>query len=818
MNIPFNEYLFGSFYKGSITHHYYSIFVPNDTNKIIIQLEGNYLDGFIGEGITKLNTIKELDQIINLNIINETNVIELTKDNLNFDFRNRYISLAFRSKNFFEDIFSFYNFRILYLKKDEELYYPLDSNFGNLCLAKKVPSNKEPSNNKYYCNFILSNNYNELSSYFSITGANQVEYFRIRYAPIYKDNNNTNINFEYKEFKYIFNMSNMSHMISHFIFRFEYDEPGIKNILSTFNDKSTDFFLQIYSSQIFYLYNITKVCHYYLKHNYTLNYKWINGYNGICNFNLKDLNFTFFSRNFRGKPVGLEVSEKTTNMTFIESNFSDYVFYMQLKYNIRNKGIEEVISGETKSELMVKGHFPLYYFIKLKNKENVCVDINIRLNSFNVTLLKNEFEIKGYFVDENIIKSKIRGEYIDLNEDDAVSGIFIESYKFGFLQMNTKNTSDKEYILISITNKYKTIFDSLFLVEIINNEYSKEYYFMPINQYIFETFDINETSMRIVNLYSIDTNDMMNNESTILVEFSPNYNDITLNFENNENITYNHNNVYGFQKYRISPSQNKSKNESGVLYFNINNTKNRPEANYIIRYYYTEENLEYNYIFDSNYNYSIKENDGDSGKVSVNLTFNNIAIVKNNKPLDDMDYNITFYIYAFLFPRNETKEEELVNTSSLIHTRHYLYKTEISSVYSKNEKKSIILMFKDISKKDNYLYDLQLKVNVYIGKSIFNEEFLTYTINNVNLIVEEKSDTKNDDDTNNDLLIVILCVIVFVIIGIIVIAVVVAKYKKEKKELKEKVLSIGYTAGIEKNILAPEGKSKKDEDYESTFI
>ena len=490
---------------------------------------------------------------------------------------------------------------------------------------------------------------------------------------------------------------------------------------------------------------------------------------------------------------------------------------MQLKYNIRNKGIEEVISGETKSELMVKGHFPLYYFIKLKNKENVCVDINIRLNSFNVTLLKNEFEIKGYFVDENIIKSKIRGEYIYLNEDDAVSGMFIESYKFGFLQMNMKNTSDKEYILISITNKYKTIFDSLFLVEIINNEYSKDYYFMPINQYIFETFDVNETSMRTVNRYSIDINDVWSNKSTILVEFSPNYNDIILNFENHENITYNLNNVYGFQKYRISPSQNKSKNESGVLYFNINNTKNRPEANYIIRYYYTEEKLEYNYIFDSNYNYSIKENDGDSGKVSVNLTFNNIAIVKNNKPLDDMDYNITFYIYAYLFPRNETKEEELVNTSSLIHTRHYLYKTELTSVYSKNEKKSIILMFKDISKKDNYLYDLQLKVNVYIGKSIFNEEFLTYTINNVNLTVEEKSDTENDDDTDI-ILVIVIPIASIILIGLVVLFFILKKYRNEKKELKEKVLSIGYSAGIEKNILVSEGKSKKDEDYESTFI
>ena len=58
INIPFNEYVFGSFDRGSITHHYYSIFIPNDTDKIVIQLEANYIDCFIGEGIVKLNTLK----------------------------------------------------------------------------------------------------------------------------------------------------------------------------------------------------------------------------------------------------------------------------------------------------------------------------------------------------------------------------------------------------------------------------------------------------------------------------------------------------------------------------------------------------------------------------------------------------------------------------------------------------------------------------------------------------------------------------------------------------------------------------------------
>ena len=180
INIPFNECVFGSFDRGSITHHYYSIFIPNDTDKIVIQLEANYIDCFIGEGIVKLNTLKNIEEIKNLNIINNTNVLELTKENLKLDFKNKYITLALRSKNYFEETFSFYIFRILYFKEKETIYYPADSNFGNLCLPKL-------ENNKYYCNFILKNNYNELSTDFTIAGTNQIEYFKIHYAKVSKN-------------------------------------------------------------------------------------------------------------------------------------------------------------------------------------------------------------------------------------------------------------------------------------------------------------------------------------------------------------------------------------------------------------------------------------------------------------------------------------------------------------------------------------------------------------------------------------------------------------------------------------------------------
>ena len=45
VDIQFNEYIMGSFEKGAISHHYYSVSIPDDAAKFIIQIEGNYIEG-----------------------------------------------------------------------------------------------------------------------------------------------------------------------------------------------------------------------------------------------------------------------------------------------------------------------------------------------------------------------------------------------------------------------------------------------------------------------------------------------------------------------------------------------------------------------------------------------------------------------------------------------------------------------------------------------------------------------------------------------------------------------------------------------------
>jgi len=76
------------------------------------------------------------------------------------------LSFAFRPEHYYTSIIASYYFRVLYTKKDEIKYLPMDSNFDNLCL----PQN-DTSSEYYYCFFILKNNYNEANLNFSVSSS-----------------------------------------------------------------------------------------------------------------------------------------------------------------------------------------------------------------------------------------------------------------------------------------------------------------------------------------------------------------------------------------------------------------------------------------------------------------------------------------------------------------------------------------------------------------------------------------------------------------------------------------------------------------------
>ena len=798
VDIPFNEYLIGSFDKGSISHHYYSVFIPEDADKIIIQIESNYLDGFIGEGRLKINTEKQIGNTEKLEIINNQNVfiLDVTKKNL----KGKDISFAFRSIDYFAEIFSYYYFRVLYFKANEEIYYPMDSNLGNLC---KPQINND--NGKYYCNFIFNNNYNELSRKFAISSSILNELYTIYATKVYK---NKTVENPSKQFVYVDLDSNED--IDYYLFQIEFENDELKNIMSSVLDNVTDLYPQIYSYQMFFIADSYKLNHFKNVNKYTFMVQYVYGYAGSVSINFFDNEKFNCSKNIRGKPISIAIDSETDaiNCSTIMTNFA---YFIKLHYNRENKVVEEINSGEIYSQFIPKKNFPLFFYLKTKSKNFSNVNVNIRINSYIDEDLRNSFQIRAYILDEDTVQRKINGESIQLNE--PFIGNYSDTFKIGLLQIKRRSIINSENsILIEIINDDIRDEKDYLLVELISKEYNEEKYFLPINQYLFETFKFktnesfegenNETSeISTENKYYLTCGESYGDY--VLIDFSSAYDDIKINFSNSTGITeYNSN---GFKKYKIS------NNNDDNVYFSVINSKNRTNVNYMIRYHYSS----YEYIYSINDQYINKEYPNNEN-ATITITYNPIKVKTKHDNKDVNNENIIFNIYAFLFQKlnesNKTSDEKL-NTASMLVERKYLFHTNTTYNYRKSNSEKLNIIFENIPRNKNYKYELQLQVNAKIKNNIFNEEFLIFT-SDIDLTDIEYIDKRY---------------IYYLIIGLVIVAIIISlviffivKYKRLQKSnvnLKEDLKSMAYSNDVQKNVLNKEQQSsQKESDYDSTFI
>ena len=127
--------------------------------------------------------------------------------------------------------------------------------------------------------------------------------------------------------------------------------------------------------------------------------------------------------------------------------------------------------------------------------------------------------------------------------------------------------------MIEIQKKVNPKLNSYIIIDIFANEYDVNNKFrLPINRYIFDTFnDINNIT-NVANKYHINVN--QKNTSQFLIELSAQYNEIKIEFE--KNISFEFKNKSGFKKYRIYNT------DSDNIIFKVVNPKNK-SANYMIR-------------------------------------------------------------------------------------------------------------------------------------------------------------------------------------------------------------------------------------------
>jgi len=782
IDIPYNEFIIGCFEQNTAQNHYYSIKIPEDTEKIIIEIESNYLEFFYDGGRKHINTINPVKSTIKLNLSNNKGVYPLNIAELNLT--NKTLSFALRPKNYYSNIFSFYYFRVILLKENKELYYPINSYLGNLCIPKY-------NNKKYYCNFILKNNYNESDFKFAISSTNHNEYFKIYASKVYK---NGSLYDDNKEFIYINN--NITEDIDYYIFKFEFSNNEIKTIIISFWDTVEKIYPQIYSTQMFYIHNFTRINEFQIKNKYSLIYQYMNGSFGGVKF--PNINEDILAtRNYRGRPLAILIDDNI-NVSNNTAN-SPFIYYYQLIYNNKDGNIEEVKLGEPRSQIINRKQFPLYFYLKLKEDKDVNVIVNLRLKANIDSELEDDIEIKGYLLNNNDINRKINGEYIQLKE--PIEGYFSNGLNIGYLEIIREYNENNSYLLIEIQKLENPEFNSYILIDVVANEYDDNNTFrLPMNRYIFETFNGINNTVRAQNKYHININ-RIGYHSQAFVELSTQYEEIKIKFESEEELNITLYNVSGFKKYRINNTEHHN------IYFTVLNPEKKI-ANYMIRYFYTEHDKEYEYYFNEKYdlNKTLSEE-----YANISLAFKGIKIItgeERNEIVNDTE--IYFLITGILYKKQNNNMDECINTTSKI-TNYIKYYTNNTRYNYSNVSNNWYLKFDNIPRGNNFVYDLQLQINAILSKSILNEEFLIYNVT---------IDLTDIEIKNKDLTYILIGVIGGILILIVLFFMI--KYirlRKKNTNLRNEMKSLVFSNDVQNNVINKEKAiSKKEKDYETTFI
>ena len=233
----------------------------------------------------------------------------------------------------------------------------------------------------------------------------------------------------------------------------------------------------------------------------------------------------------------------------------------------------------------------------------------------------------------------------------------------------------------------------------------------------------------------------------------------------------------------------------------------------MIRYYYTGIESEYEYFFNEKF---VRKNiSSNKENISISLTFDSINIKtglsKNKTVTSD---GIYFLVTGTLYMNNKTSKEIINSTIGL--TEHAPNFTNITThYYNYRNPENWTLIFENIPRNNNYIYDLQLQINAIISKGLLNEELLVYKTQ------VDLTDIKIEEPKNSKTWIYIITGIIGGILLILAIFFIIRNIRLKNRNvvLQERIKSIAFSNDIQKNVLIQNKSITKNEsDYESTFI
>jgi len=800
INIPLNEYIFGVIDSTTINVHYYSVYIPEETDYITIEILGENIISYAKKGIKKINVVKITNNTIQLNKnLEEKLIINLNKSELDLDsYKGQYISFAFKRGNE-TNKFSYYHFRILQPNNNNITIYPIDSNKDGLCETKEI-------NGINICYFLLENKFQELSNNLVFFGQGQDEVSSIIYCTNISDNYSIDFeNYEliknnerpYGYIKYeggcedsmfvlIKIMSNYSENIS-FVSNFYH----INELNQIFN---------IYSYQLFFLENgenITFNINQDISNQYRVLLTNIGG-RGYLQTNDTDENEDIIKLEGRKQTYSFSINKEaqiknisllsTRNLTFIiKINYQktqDFMDELDCQYNKR--GINEVNNS-----------FPIIYY--LKDIKYQGIDINIDFNLKNNFEINNDFIIKGGYIDYHFFKNIENKDDVEYYLQKPFYGIYTPIINTGLIVFDKEHNDniskiiklDDMYLFILI-DKNKTSDINEFALEINAIPKNDNKTFLMENQYVQSSFNLTNRTSKTQE-YFIEKSRVYN--KTFYLEISSNYEDVYIEFNNK--ITPKYKNIFGgVKQYCLSISSNESND------FNFSVIANRSESKIIIDprfrvninliYYIEERNISIENFLN---NFDLSKNDEfKEGKTEIELIINNKAKEENN---------LTYFYYLRIINQKNIIPNETLNT--------------IAPIYSEMEYLSEI-KFENGELKYKNIFEIEQSYSIFLLIKIVNES-------------ENEKDAKYYSvslqfDTKKGRMFykIIIAISISSAIAIIIILILFFFYRrkmnKKSKNFEDKVRAISFSEGIEKDLINKNGEeeSKGDDEYENTFI
>ena len=680
VNIPLNEYIFGTIESSSINTHYYSIYIP-ENNDILFEFQGRNIQAFAKKGILQINIFKKTINLIlteNISEIEEEKlIIKLDKEKLGLEsIENKYISFAFGKINddkFSNSLINYYYFRIIQEdSKNKYTIYPLDTNKVNLCQTSKLENN-------YICYFLLTNDYKQFNNncsiyaygleeanYYKAWPINQVDYYSIDINNIKGIYNNSEIQKRYKGGYF------QLHLIDNFnyiLLEIHSNHQEILEVLFNFDeDLINSPSLNIYSYQSYFL-ETKKMKNFYfntvLFDQFTVIIINTSGDGYICiNQNCNSYKSHLSEKIF----LSFTISEEIKSINFYSEK--NLFFYLKIKNKMKNNIMERAAYGNSFIYIGKTSEYSKAYYIKDNNGYGLDINFFFKFNDINIKY--NNINIFGYIVSYDDIKYIDNYEYLELLPE--ITGIYDPCTKSGLLSFDNdmvKNESLKKDIYFIFRFIPNNNISELF-AEIFIDSKNESLFNLQKSQYIRGSLNLNNREKIQKKTFYIKFEEDYKYSSvnnTHILEFSSNLENIKPIFNNDFNY-FNNITIGGVEKYYFS-TENLTKGYIYNFTIQLNNLSNNKSlnnigrpfyfANYIIKFYEEKYDNNFDFIIDKSYDHKNISNG------SKQISYCNFSIKSNNLNFNlNEKNNYTYFVRLYYKQLLFFFEPQILNTIAFI--------------------------------------------------------------------------------------------------------------------------------------------------------